>query len=161
MCLFAKFPVLTIVALVRRSPQSKTQPRTESSSCPRRARSPQISARGRTPPASRVLGRYPGVVDHGAGVGGEARHPGEVAIELHDLLDGGGLEKKGLNALLDAEDDSPVEFDGDESDEEEAPPPVQPTKRRKLPEGWTSTVSGCSPRRSFAADAPCSRPPAR
>ena len=54
-----------------------------------------------------VLGRHPGVVDHGAGVGGEAGHgAAEVAVDLHDLLDGGGLEEGGLDALVYDEDDA-------------------------------------------------------
>lgn len=47
------------------------------------------------------------VVDHGARVGGEAGHGApEVAVDLHDLLDGGRLEERRLYALLDAEDDA-------------------------------------------------------
>ena len=61
-----------------------------------------------------VLGRDAGVVDHGAGVGGEAGHgAAEVAVDLHDLLDGGGLEEGGLDALLDAEDDAFGRADAD------------------------------------------------
>ena len=54
-----------------------------------------------------VLGRDSRVVNHGTGIGGEAGHgAAEVAVYLHDFLDGGRLEERGLDALLDAEDDA-------------------------------------------------------
>lgn len=53
------------------------------------------------------LALYAGVLDHGAGVGLEARHcAADVAVDLDDLLDGGGLEEGGGDALFDAEDDT-------------------------------------------------------
>jgi hypothetical protein len=46
------------------------------------------------------------MIDH-ARVGGEAGHgAAEVAVDLHDLLDGGVDEEGRLDALLDAEDDA-------------------------------------------------------
>lgn len=48
-----------------------------------------------------------GVLDHGAGVGLETAHgAADVAVDLDDLLDGGGFEEGGGDALLDAEDDA-------------------------------------------------------
>ena len=55
-----------------------------------------------------------GVLDHGAGVGLEAGHgTANVAVDLYNLLDGGGLEEGGGDALLDAEDDA---FGGGDAD---------------------------------------------
>ena len=37
-----------------------------------------------------------------SGLGGEARHSAaEVAVDLHDVLDGGGPKERGLDMLLD------------------------------------------------------------
>lgn len=48
-----------------------------------------------------------GVLDHGAGVGLQARHgAADVAVDLDNLLDRGGLEEGGRDSLLDAEDDA-------------------------------------------------------
>jgi len=55
-----------------------------------------------------------GVLDHGAGVGLEPGHgAADVAVDLDDLLDGGGLEEGGGYALFDAEDDA---FGGGDAD---------------------------------------------
>jgi hypothetical protein len=45
------------------------------------------------------------VIDHRARIGGQAR-PGaaDVRVDLHDLLDGRGLEERGRDALLHGED---------------------------------------------------------
>ena len=54
------------------------------------------------------------VVDHRARVRGEAGHrAAEVGVDLHDLLDRGGLEERRLHALLDAEDDAEGRADAD------------------------------------------------
>lgn len=46
-----------------------------------------------------------GVLDHGAGICLEAGHgAADVAVDLDNLFDGGGLEKGRCHALLDAED---------------------------------------------------------
>lgn len=48
-----------------------------------------------------------GMLDHGAGVGLEAGHgTADVAVDFDNLLDGGGLEEGGGDALLDTEDDA-------------------------------------------------------
>lgn len=48
-----------------------------------------------------------GVVDHGARVGSETRHgAAEVAVNLHNLLNGRRLEEGRLDTLLDAENDT-------------------------------------------------------
>jgi hypothetical protein len=61
-----------------------------------------------------VLGGDSGVVDHGSGVGGKARHgAADVGVDLHDLFDGGGLEELGGHTLLDAEDDAMGGSDAD------------------------------------------------
>lgn len=55
-----------------------------------------------------------GVLDHAPGVGLQAGHgAADVAVDLDDLLDGGGLEQGGGDALLDAEDDALVGGDAD------------------------------------------------
>ena len=47
------------------------------------------------------------MVDHRPRVRDETGHgAAEVAVNLHNLLDGGGYKERGLDALLDAEDDA-------------------------------------------------------
>ena len=54
------------------------------------------------------------MLDHGACVGLEAGHGAtDVAIDLDDLLDGGGLEEGGGDTLLDTEDNT---FRGGDAD---------------------------------------------
>lgn len=54
-----------------------------------------------------VLALDAGVLNHGAGVGLETRHgTANVAIDFDNLLDRRGLEQRGGDALLDAEDDA-------------------------------------------------------
>ena len=56
------------------------------------------------------------VVDHGACVGGEARHgTSEVTIDFHDFFDGAGFEEWGLDAFFDGEDDAFASADADGS----------------------------------------------
>lgn len=55
-----------------------------------------------------------GVLDHAAGIGLQAAHgAANVAVDLNDLLDGGGLEQGGGDALLDAEHHTLVGCDAD------------------------------------------------
>ena len=54
-----------------------------------------------------VLRGDAGMVDHRACVGDESRHgASEVCVDFHYLFDGGGFEERGLDALLDGEDDA-------------------------------------------------------
>ncbi len=54
-----------------------------------------------------VLGLDAGVLDHGAGVGLEARHgAADVGVDFDDFFDGGGFEEGGGDALFDAEEDA-------------------------------------------------------
>lgn len=61
-----------------------------------------------------VLRRHPSMVDDRPSVGGEPGHGAtDVRIDLHDLLDRGGLEELGRDALLDAENDTVGGSDAD------------------------------------------------
>ena len=61
-----------------------------------------------------VLRLHASVLDHGAGVGLKTGHgASDVAVDLDDLLNGGGLEECGGDALLDAEDDAAAGCDAD------------------------------------------------
>ena len=54
------------------------------------------------------------VLDHASGVGLETTHGGpDVSVDFHDLLDGGGLEEGGGDALFYAEDDAGRGADAD------------------------------------------------
>jgi hypothetical protein len=54
------------------------------------------------------------MVDHRAGVGRQAGHgASEMMVDLHDFLDGIGLEQGRLNAFLDCEDDAVGGADAD------------------------------------------------
>ncbi len=69
-----------------------------------------------------ALARDARVLDHASGVGLEPAHGAtDVAVDLDDLLDGGGFEEGGGDTLFDAEDDAvgggdadggAAEFDG-------------------------------------------------
>lgn len=53
------------------------------------------------------LGLDTGVLDHGAGIGLEARHgAADMAVDFDNLLDGGGLKEGGSDTLLDTEDNT-------------------------------------------------------
>lgn len=53
------------------------------------------------------LAFHAGVLDHRAGIGLQPGHgAADVAVDLDDLLDGGGLKEGGGYALLDTQDDA-------------------------------------------------------
>lgn len=54
-----------------------------------------------------VLTFETGVIDHGAGVGGETGHGAtDMGVDFDDFFDGRGFEEDGGDAFFDAEDDS-------------------------------------------------------
>lgn len=61
-----------------------------------------------------VLALDAGVLDHGTGVGLQARHgAADVAVDFDNLFDGRGLEEGGGYTFLDAEDDAAAGCDAD------------------------------------------------